>query len=428
MNNNATKFLAKSDVESNLYVVRTMFIGTLVLILMCMMNELGFYHADLWTMRIATGMVCLLTLLMEVFVHIPFHQNMPATKYIIITGTFLITLCETSVLSFFSLPLLVYPLLSGTHYYSRRINAYAIFCTCLCSILSPWIGYRLDTWDIKYFVWVLHTINPNLLTQDIIDTAMAGTPMADTTGIFTFVALPNFFACIALGVLSYTVNISRRRRQETEVNTILEMQDRMIYSMADIIENRDFDTGGHVKRTSELIRIMVSVIKEHPIKGYENLSDEFYNALIKGAPLHDLGKITISDVILCKPGRLTEEEFEKIKSHPVQSAKIIDQVLYRVGDDFLLETAKNIALYHHEKYNGSGYPDKLSGDSIPLEARLMAIADVFDALVSERCYKEPMSFKEAHDEIVNGMGSHFDPKLMECFELSYPQFITLYKQ
>lgn len=146
--------------------------------------------------------------------------------------------------------------------------------------------------------------------------------------------------------------------------------------------------------------------------------DEFCEDLVKAAPMHDLGKIAIKDSILQKPGRFKEEEFEIMKTHAEKSAEIIENILRGVEEDHFVNVAVNVARHHHEKWDGTGYPKRLSGEQIPLEARIMAIADVYDALVSKRCYKEAMSFSNAYDIIIESMGSQFDPGLKPVFVLS----------
>ena len=200
----------------------------------------------------------------------------------------------------------------------------------------------------------------------------------------------------------------------TKTETISQMQNALIMVLADMVESRDESTGDHVRKTAAYTRIIMERLKK---LGYytDQLTDEFIYNVENSAPLHDIGKIAVSDVILNKPGRLTEEEFEKMKKHTTAGAEIIEQVISTVPDSAYLREAKNLAEYHHEKWNGRGYPHGLSGEDIPLSARIMAVADVFDALVSERCYKKAFSFDDAMDIIQKDAGSHFDPKVAEAF-------------
>ncbi len=209
-----------------------------------------------------------------------------------------------------------------------------------------------------------------------------------------------------------SVNYMNDIQNKTEM--IANMQDALIMVLADMVESRDENTGDHVKKTAAYTRIIMDKLREIGI--YTNqLTDQFVSDVERSAPLHDIGKISISDTILNKPGKLTDEEFEIMKTHTISGAAIIDQAIEKLPESGYLEEAKNIALYHHEKWNGRGYPYGLSGEDIPLSARIMAVADVFDALVSERCYKKAFSFDEAMDIIKKDAGSHFDPKVAEAF-------------
>ncbi|MBR4412388.1 MAG: HD domain-containing protein [Lachnospiraceae bacterium] len=205
---------------------------------------------------------------------------------------------------------------------------------------------------------------------------------------------------------------------------IVEMHDNLIMSMAMMVESRDNSTGGHIRRTSEGVRILIDEIK----KGDDlKLSDEFCKCIIKAAPMHDIGKIAVDDVILRKPGRFEPEEFEKMKIHSAEGARIVHEILKDTDDETFKKIAENVAHFHHERWDGSGYPDKLKGEEIPLEARIMAIADVYDALVSKRVYKESMSFEEADRIIMDGMGTQFDIRLKPYYEKARPRFEAYYQ-
>ena len=224
-------------------------------------------------------------------------------------------------------------------------------------------------------------------------------------------------------MFNYADELKTQVDQKTE--HIQSIQNKIILSMADMVENRDNNTGGHIKRTSYVVSILIDTIKENALL---DQTDEFYNDVIKAAPMHDLGKIAVDDAILRKPEPLTNEEFEKIKTHAEKSAELVEGILRGVEEEHFVNTAVNIARYHHEKWNGGGYPEHLSGENIPLEARIMAVADVYDALVSRRCYKEPMSFEKANSVMIESMGSHFDPSLQKAFELSRQKLEQYYTE
>ena len=204
---------------------------------------------------------------------------------------------------------------------------------------------------------------------------------------------------------------------------IRSIQEQMVVGMAHMVENRDSNTGSHIKRTSKVVQILVDYLRKDTSLGQSNF---FYDSLVSAAPMHDIGKIAIDDRILRKPGRFTPQEYEEMKEHPEKGAMIVENLLTPVESPDFVRIAKNVARYHHERYDGFGYPKKLKGTEIPFEARIMAIADVYDALVSKRCYKAEMSFDEAYSIIIEGMGTQFDPSLRNCFEACRPKLEAYY--
>ncbi|MCR5590153.1 MAG: HD domain-containing protein [Lachnospiraceae bacterium] len=201
---------------------------------------------------------------------------------------------------------------------------------------------------------------------------------------------------------------------EAKSEEITRMQNGLIYVLADMVESRDKNTGDHVRKTAAYVRLIMDKMKEKGVYA-DKLTDEFMEDVANSAPLHDVGKIMVSDTILNKPGKLTDEEFAIMKGHTTAGKKVISSAMSLVADSGYLQEAKNIATYHHERWDGKGYPSGKAGEEIPLSARIMAIADVFDALVSRRSYKEPFSFEKAMDIIKEGAGTQFDPQIAEVF-------------
>ncbi|MBQ1745373.1 MAG: HD domain-containing protein [Clostridiales bacterium] len=217
---------------------------------------------------------------------------------------------------------------------------------------------------------------------------------------------------------------SLKREVERQTKRAKSMQMSTILGMAAMIESRDNSTGGHINRTSACVALFVEHLRK--LDDY-NMSENYWDSVINAAPLHDLGKIAVDDAILRKPSGLTDEEYEKMKIHAPYGAKIMSKVLEDVEDKEFVRVATNVAHYHHEKYNGTGYPDQLRGESIPFEARIMALADVFDALASRRYYKDPMSYDEAFELIRQELGHHFDPHLGRIFISLKKEIIALYE-
>jgi putative two-component system response regulator len=200
------------------------------------------------------------------------------------------------------------------------------------------------------------------------------------------------------------------------------IQDISILALARLAETRDPETGNHLRRTQEYVRTLANSLREHP-RFSEFLDDDTIIALAKSAPLHDIGKVGIPDHILLKPGPLTPEEWVIMRTHAKLGSDAIAQAeLDATGHVEFLALAKEIAHYHHEKWNGSGYPDGLAGDAIPIAARLMALADVFDALICKRVYKSAMTFEEALEIITRDSGTHFDPDIVQAFTDNFDRF------
>ncbi len=237
----------------------------------------------------------------------------------------------------------------------------------------------------------------------------------DTVTISIFITI---ILLIATQAMFFYVFYTIKQREKAS-------QDKMVLGMATMIEGRDNSTGGHIKRTSEVVRILVSEMRKDEQLGHDH---SFYDNVIEAAPMHDLGKITIDDVILRKPGKFTPEEYEIMKTHASEGFRIVSDILEGINDESFKTIAANIAHYHHERWDGSGYPDHLKGEEIPFEARIMAIADVYDALVSKRVYKDAMTFETANKIILEGMGSQFDPSLEKYYLAAREKIEEFYKE
>lgn len=197
-------------------------------------------------------------------------------------------------------------------------------------------------------------------------------------------------------------------------NVVKELEDSIITSFCELIECRDNETGGHVERTKEYVRLIAKQLQQTG-KYTHILSDHYIEMLVRSAPLHDIGKIGIRDVVLLKPGRLTEAEYEEMKKHTLIGAEVLETIMKKMPSQKYLDIAKEIAASHHERFDGEGYPCKLDGEEIPLSGRIVSVADVYDALITDRIYRKAMSHKEACSLILSGKGNQFDPQVIEAF-------------
>jgi putative two-component system response regulator len=209
-------------------------------------------------------------------------------------------------------------------------------------------------------------------------------------------------------------NDNLQRMVDEKTNTVLELQDAILKTVADLVESRDDITGGHIERTRRGVGLLVEALLDHPVFGKE-VSGWDIKLLLQSSQLHDVGKIAISDRILQKPGKLDSKEFEEMKKHATFGVQIIEKIEASTSASNFLKYAKIFAGTHHEKWDGSGYPNGLTGNDIPIQGRIMALADVYDALVSVRPYKKAFTHAEAVQIIHDGKGTQFDPALTDVF-------------
>ncbi|MDR0858319.1 MAG: response regulator [Oscillospiraceae bacterium] len=216
-----------------------------------------------------------------------------------------------------------------------------------------------------------------------------------------------------LRTAEYEKNMTKLVEQRTA--QLERLQDATLDVLAEMVESRDQNTGGHLDRTKKYFFVLLEEMKKENLYVNEIALWEDHT-LSRSVQLHDVGKIAVSDVVLNKPGKLTDEEFDQIKRHTTEGVHIIEQIGIKSGDNTFVEQAKLFAGTHHEKWNGRGYPKGLAGEDIPLQGRILAIADVYDALVSARPYKNPMPHEKAVEIIVGDSGIQFDPLLIMIFK------------
>ena len=252
------------------------------------------------------------------------------------------------------------------------------------------------------------------------------------TGFGLFV----FLVCMTITVVDYIVKANFDRQQEfidvTVKNLQLVMehqkiQTNVIFTLASVIESRDETTGAHVKNTSNYVRFIGNKLLE---KGEfkEILTPEYVNILATAAPLHDVGKVKVPDAILTKPGKLTDQEYRQIQNHTIYGFEMLDDILKHIGTNTYLEVAREIALNHHEHFDGKGFPYRLLGDEIPLSARIMSVADVVDALLSERQYKPAFSFEKTYEIMSVESGKQFDPIVLAALLDNWEEFKAFSKK
>lgn len=280
--------------------------------------------------------------------------------------------------------------------YSMGISAYT--CFIMVGI------YILFTFIVFFKRWYYIESNKRI---SILTYLLALTVITALQGIYPEILLTA--VAVTLMLIGIYMN-----QEDPIMNEVARYHGEMIMGFATLVENKDGSTGGHVKRTTAYVKLLAEELRG---RGYykDILTNDYMKNMRLAAPMHDIGKIAVPDVVLQKPGKLTEEEFEIIKKHAMSGGKIIEETFGHLGDEEYAKMAYEVARYHHEKWNGRGYPEGLKEDEIPLCARIMAVADVFDAISEKRCYRDAMPMDKCFAIIKEGSGTDFDPVIADLF-------------
>lgn len=388
MVNSSTDFFTQHEIRIN-KIVGKIYLGLCMIpLLIHVMTVLGYYNYPVNRGIFAISVSLLLGVFLIIFNRSGICPR--AFKYIMLTSIqFIIFLysCDVNI-QITSLYMLA-PMIAVL-YFNPRLTAFA----CLISIVSMLTGIVLSAEQAVEILW--RGVSP---VQYIF-----------TTGGGRFVEMIGASA-VFISTSTIARNMLRSLKQRNQ--KINSMQSGLVYSFADMIESRDGTTGEHVKRTSQTVDYITKYLMAHPECCSYGLKKSDYELITMAAPLHDIGKMKVPDAILSKPGKLTPEEYDIIKTHSDSGAKIIDRTMSNIEDPVYINFAREMALSHHEKWNGEGYPQGLKGEEIPISARIMAVADVFDALCSERSYKKAFTIDEAYDILKENKGTHFEPVLVD---------------
>ena len=280
--------------------------------------------------------------------------------------------------------------------YSMGVSAYTCFAMVIIYVLLTLIVF------FKRWHYIESHNRISILTYLLV---VSGISIAQA--IFPEILMSS--VAVTLVVIGVYLN-----QEDPTLNEISRYHSEMVMSFATLVENKDGSTGGHIKRTTGYVKLLAEELR---MRGHytEVLTKDYIQNLCQAAPMHDIGKIAVPDVILQKPGRLTEEEFETIKKHTLDGGRIIDETFGHLGNEEYTKMAYEVATYHHEKWNGKGYPEGLAKEEIPLCARIMAVADVFDAVSEKRCYRDALPLEECFDIICQGRDRDFDPIIADVF-------------
>ena len=311
------------------------------------------------------------------------------------------------------------------------IGLTVFFLPDLQFIQGEYTNYSMGTSVYVCFVSVVVYVLLTIIVITLKHRYIPGRKKASLATTLIFIAIiltlqvifpESLISCMALALIIISIYLNM---ENPTIHGLEHYHDEMVMGFATLVENKDDSTGGHIRRSSAYANLIAKNLRKN--KKYKNvITRDYLNNLVKAAPMHDIGKIGIPDAILQKPGKLTDEEYEKMKEHSTIGGKIIKDTFGHLFNDEYENMAYQVALYHHEKWNGKGYPEGLSGTEIPLCARIMAVADVFDAVSAKRCYRDAMPLEECYNIIQKGRSDDFDPDIVDAFMMDKEQIEEIY--
>ena len=426
MNNNYIfKYAERKANKFNLYCL---FVMTFLALIAGIFNEIGIFTLDKFAVRLLIIELSVISLFPTVMLIINDKilkkeesiLEKSFFKVIIVVSAFLDILSIYFSLSYHVTLLLAVPsLMSAQYRKNRKMFVVSLISSLILVVLSVFGAFIYGVYDANL-------LKPLTAEEaEIIENRIALLTKERIISVTLHHIIPKLLCIAAINFIGLSITnrtseiiniqIESNRRIQDEIMAKAKLQNSVIEHLADIIESRDLETGEHIKRTKKYVSILVNKMKDMD-KYRDFLTPEMCENIINAAPLHDIGKIAVSDIVLRKPGKLTSEEFDQMKIHTIKGGEIINKILNDFGNEEFLKVAYDIATSHHEKWNGMGYPYGLKEENIPLPGRIMAIADVFDALVAERVYKKPIPLDDAINIIINDSGTHFDPNLIEVFK------------
>lgn len=431
--------IRESNKKASLYNIYAILVVLSLLVVIEIANEIGLFEIPKIVMRPTVGISAVI-FLVPICIFIIHDKILKKENSILETNLFKVIIITVAyvgltlmaiTLSYHAVLLLVVPPIMAAQYRNKKT-------TLILLLVATTLSVPLIIYGSFFFGYADRNLLKEILTDDeLTDLSIRVEMVKDNPKrmleLFTHHVLPRWISIILIDVLVSGITqrnaemIDKQKELSDQVTHEMErrtqMQNRVIEDLAAVIETRDVGTGEHVIRTKYYVGLIAREMQKYP-KYKDVLTDEYITQIENSAPLHDVGKIAIRDAILLKPGKLTDEEFEEMKKHSAKGGEMINNIFSNLDDEKFFRIAYDIAVSHHEKWNGTGYPNGLKGEDIPLSGRIMAIADVYDALTSKRVYKDSMPPEKAFDIIVEGRGTHFDPDIIDVVITIKDKFIS----
>ena len=431
--------IRESNKKASLYNIYAILVVLSLLVVIEITNEIGLFEIPKIVMRPTVGISAVI-FLVPICIFIIHDKILKKENSILETNLFKVIIITVAyvgltlmaiTLSYHAVLLLVVPPIMAAQYRNKKT-------TLILLLVATTLSVPLIIYGSFFFGYADRNLLKEILTDDeLTDLSIRVEMVKDNPKrmleLFTHHVLPRWISIILIDVLVSGITqrnaemIDKQKELSDQVTHEMErrtqMQNRVIEDLAAVIETRDVGTGEHVIRTKKYVGMISREMQKYP--KYKNiLTNKYIKQIENSAPLHDVGKIAVRDAILLKPGRLTPEEFDEMKKHSAKGGEMINNIFSNLDDDEFFKIAYDIAVSHHEKWDGTGYPNGLKGEDIPLSGRIMAIADVYDALTSKRVYKDSMPPEKAFDIIVEGRGTHFDPDIIDIVITIKDKFIS----
>ena len=380
----------KNEAEANLIAAKVMRVTLYVFFIIYLLNLTGIFVIEQKSMNI-TFFASAVFLFTPTIINKIFPKGRKWLKYIYVFLSACFSFLASTTITDHAVIAYIYPILIAALYFDLPLTRVATLLTCIITAIGQLIGFKLN---------LLHDANFN-----------------NFFSIVVFSILPKLMCLFALSCI--VILISTRtdkllKKQIVNTHQIANLNNEIIVGFATFVESKDNSTGEHILRTSRYAELLAKELKKNDYFKDE-ITDEFIENLKTAAPLHDIGKVGIPDSILQKKGKLTADEYEIMKTHSTKGGDILQGSFCHMGNESFRKMAVEITTHHHEKWNGKGYPAGLKENQIPLSARIMSIADVFDAVSEDRCYRPALSLEESFSIIKNGRGIDFDPIITDTF-------------
>ena len=418
-----TPFLNEEmNAKPNKAAAKACLITIFVLFLNWAITEIGIFRIDVHQMRVGSVIACIFLLIPQFIKMNDAWIRNPHSKYIILFCVMCAILCINVFMSFHVVLALILPMLLTMQYNSEKLGWFTFIGSLIVNLLAPIVSFLWGCWDTLFLQVMLQLCSIDAFGK----TVEFFTKLESVGQIVLYLVLPRSLIICVTGVVMFSVirrnklALDDRIALENNNARVIHIQNSVLGGMAGLLENRNGETGLHVINTRKYVELIVNYLMENNMYP-DIISKEYAENLISTSILHDVGKIAISDTILNKPGKLTPEEYDIMKTHTTVGDGMIDDVFGDSLDENMLDVLHDVVFCHHETWDGKGYPRGLRKTEIPLAGRIMAVADVFDALVSDRVYKKGYSIEESYNILIADSGSHFDPDLIDVFVAIRPQ-------